>query len=209
MGTSARIVPEQRDDSVHLVDEEKAFLLKLARQAIEHVVCCQQPPALEMEQLSPTLRAPGVSFVTLTRGGMLRGCIGALEPYQSLAEDVREHAAAAAVDDYRFPPVGSQELADLHIEVSRLTPAKPLVYATPEELPGRLRPGVDGVILRDGMRRATFLPQVWEKLPAPADFLAHLCDKMGAAPDLWRRKKLEVMVYQVEEFAEPEQTVSL
>ena len=194
---SARMMPETR-----LTDDERAFLLKLARQSIESVVNRRPLPALEVDKLSPALSAPGVSFVTLTRGSMLRGCIGALEPYQSLAEDVREHAASAAVDDYRFQPVGPEEVAALRIEISRLTPAKPLEYNAPQELPERLRPGVDGVILRDGMRRATFLPQVWEKLPDPAEFLEHLCDKMGARPDLWRHKKLDVMTYQVEEFSE-------
>jgi AmmeMemoRadiSam system protein A len=134
--------------------------------------------------------------------GNLRGCIGALEPYQSLAEDVREHAVAAALQDYRFPPVQASELAGIEIEVSRLTAPVPLEYKDAGDLPSKLRPGVDGVILRDGFRRATFLPQVWEKIPDPDEFLANLCYKMGAAPDTWRKKKLEVLVYQVEEFHE-------
>jgi AMMECR1 domain-containing protein len=66
----------------------------------------------------------------------------------------------------------------------------------------KLRPGIDGVVLSDGLRRATFLPQVWEKLPEPELFLEHLCQKMGAPADLWRKKHLEVLIYQVEEFHE-------
>ncbi len=190
-------MPEQ-----HLTDDERNFLLKLARQSIENAVRHQPLPPLDAAQLTPVLSAPGASFVTLTLRGMLRGCIGALEPYQGLAEDVREHAVAAALDDYRFSPVTPQELAGLAIEISRLTQPAPLVYNLPSELLERLRPGVDGVILRDGLRRATFLPQVWEKLPDPAEFLAHLCQKMGARSDLWRHKKLDVMIYQVEEFCE-------
>jgi AmmeMemoRadiSam system protein A len=157
---------------------------------------------LDENELTPVLRAPGASFVTLTVEGVLRGCIGALEPYQSLAEDVREHARAAALEDYRFPPVSPEELERINIEVSRLTTPQPLGYSEPDQLPGLLRPGVDGVVLMDGYRRATFLPQVWEKLPNPIDFLEHLCVKMGASPDLWKRKKLEVLIYQVEEFHE-------
>ncbi|HMN62604.1 MAG TPA: AMMECR1 domain-containing protein, partial [Anaerolinea sp.] len=84
----------------------------------------------------------------------------------------------------------------------RLTTPQPLEYDTPEELLERLRPGVDGLILRDGRNRATFLPQVWEKVPRPEEFLGHLCLKMGAPANLWRKKKLEAEVYQVEEFHE-------
>jgi AmmeMemoRadiSam system protein A len=152
--------------------------------------------------LTPTLQAEGASFVTLTVHGDLRGCIGALEPYQPLAEDVREHAVAAALEDYRFPHVQENELAKITIEVSRLTVPLPLEYRDPDDLLAKLRPGVDGVILRDGFRRATFLPQVWEKIPDKAAFLANLCYKMGAAPDTWKRKHLEVLIYQVEEFHE-------
>jgi AmmeMemoRadiSam system protein A len=185
-----------------LTEDEHTFLLKLARQALERGVKGQPPPSLEWDNLSPRLRGPGATFVTLTYKGLLRGCIGALEPYQSLAEDVREHAVAAALQDYRFPPVQPAELVNIEIEISCLTPAKPLKYERPEQLVQLLRPGVDGVILRDGMRRATFLPQVWATLPEPEEFLAHLCQKMGASPDLWKRKKLEVATYQVEEFHE-------
>jgi AmmeMemoRadiSam system protein A len=152
--------------------------------------------------LTPALKAEGASFVTLTVHGDLRGCIGALQATQSLAEDVREHAVAAALEDIRFPQVQEYELAKIQIEVSRLTIPMPLDYKDPEDLLTRLRPGVDGVILRDGFRRATFLPQVWEKIPDVSVFLANLCYKMGAAPDTWKRKHLEVLVYQVEEFHE-------
>ncbi|MEZ0396733.1 MAG: AmmeMemoRadiSam system protein A [Anaerolineales bacterium] len=185
-----------------LNDEEKRYLLKLARQALEAGVRGQPLPPLDPAALTPRLRAPGASFVTLTKHGALRGCIGALEPYQSLAEDVREHAVAAALEDYRFPNVRPEELAEIYIEVSRLTLPVPLDYRDPDDLLAKLRPGVDGVILRDGWRRATFLPQVWEKISDKAEFLDNLCYKMGVPPDTWRRKHLEVLTYQVEEFHE-------
>jgi len=185
-----------------LTDEEKSYLLTLARRAIEAGVRGENPPDLDPAALTPALEAPGASFVTLTVRGDLRGCIGALEPYQPLAEDVREHAAAAALEDFRFHPVQAEELERIAIEVSRLTTPVPLAYRDAADLLEKLRPGVDGVILRDGFRRATFLPQVWEKVPDKADFLAQLCWKMGAAPDTWRRKHLEVLTYQVEEFHE-------
>ncbi len=125
-----------------------------------------------------------------------------MEAYQPLVEDVREHAAGAALQDYRFPPLEPGELDWLEIEISRLTSPQPLPYNTSDELVKKLRPGIDGVILRDGLHRATFLPQVWEKLPDPAVFLDHLCAKMGASSNLWRYKPLQVYIYQVEEFHE-------
>lgn len=185
-----------------LTPEEKRTLLRLARQALETGVRGAPLLPLDDASLTPTLRADGASFVTLTVHGSLRGCIGALEPYQPLAEDVREHAVSAATQDYRFPTVEVSELAGIEIEVSRLTMPVPLEYTGASDLIYKLHPGTDGVILRDGIRRATFLPQVWEKIPDPAEFLENLCYKMGAAPDTWRKKKLEVLVYQVEEFHE-------
>ena len=197
MGKGAIKMPERL-----LTLEERTILLQLARQAIDSVVHRKPLPSLDLSSLPPSLTGPGASFVTLTRHGELRGCIGALEAYQPLAEDVREHAVAAATEDFRFPPVQVDELPHIQIEISRLTPSSPLDYSRPEDLPGCLRPHVDGVVLRDGWRRATFLPQVWEKIPDPEDFLANLCYKMGVSPDLWRNKKLEVFIYQVEEFHE-------
>ncbi len=185
-----------------LSSAEKEILLKLARRSIECAAAGKALPDIPPQDLTPALAAPGAAFVTLTIDGRLRGCIGALEPYQGLAEDVREHAADAATNDYRFPAVRPAEVERLHIEISRLTTPRPLEYATPEELPGRLRPGIDGVVLRDGSRRATFLPQVWQSLPLPEVFLNQLCQKMGAPASLWRQKLLTVLVYQVEEFAE-------
>lgn len=185
-----------------LTSDEQKTLLRLARQALEHSVRGRKLPPLDLESFSPPLREQGASFITLTIQGNLRGCIGALEAYQPLAQDVCEHAVAAALDDPRFPPVAPQELDRIEIEVSRLTAPQRLEYTDSKELPAKLRPHVDGVILRDSLRRATFLPQVWEKLPDPSEFLDNLCYKMGAAPDSWRRKHLDVLIYQVEEFRE-------
>jgi len=185
-----------------LTDDEKRILLKLARQSIELAANHHSLPTLVLSEYSAPLQQEGASFVTLTEDGELRGCIGALEPYQALVQDVCEHAAAAAMDDYRFTPVHPREVSSLTIEISRLTVPQPLEYQQPVELLTCLQPGVDGVILRDGPHRATFLPQVWEKLPVPATFLSHLCQKMGAPSDLWRRKVLQVFTYQVEEFQE-------
>lgn len=185
-----------------LSSQERQFLLSLARQSLEAGVQGLPLPELDVPGLSPALRASGASFVTLTKKGQLRGCIGALEAYQSLAEDVREHAVAAALEDFRFSPVQPNELPHIAIEISRLTQPQPLAYASSDDLLLKLRPGIDGVLLRDGFRRATFLPQVWEKIPDPATFLSYLCEKMNAPANLWQRKQLEVLTYQVEEFHE-------
>lgn len=187
-----------------LTAEERSLLLQLAREALESGVQGKPLKPLQEDTLPLRLRAPGASFVTLTIRGGLRGCVGALEPYLSLAEDVREHAVAAALQDYRFTPVTSDEVGEVRIEISRITQPQPLHYSRPEDLPKKLRPGIDGVILQDGYRRATFLPQVWEKIQDPEAFLSHLCVKMGASPDLWRRKIIDIQVYQAEDFREPE-----
>lgn len=185
-----------------LTEEEKQTLLRLAREAMQSAVKGEKLPALNPSTLTARLKENGASFVTLTARGQLRGCIGALEPYQPLAEDVREHAIAAALQDPRFPPVSEEELNGITLEVSRLTVPQPLEYKTPEELIQKLRPTIDGVILRDGFRRATFLPQVWKQIPDPEKFLENLCYKMGVSADAWRRRHLDVMTYQVEEFHE-------
>jgi len=185
-----------------LTFEEKRTLLRMAREALERGVRGQKLSSLDHSILSTRLREVGASFVTLTINGRLRGCIGILEARQSLAEDVREHAIAAALQDPRFPPVMEGELDRIKIEVSRLTRPLPLEYKDPTDLISKLRPHVDGVILQDGYRRATFLPQVWEKRPNPIEFLNDLCDKMGLSENAWHAKHLDVFVYQVEEFHE-------
>jgi len=189
-----------------LNEHEKAILLNLARRAIELAVNRHPLPQLNLEEYSPLLRENGASFVTLMIDGQLRGCIGALEPYQPLVQDVCEHAAAAALEDYRFSPVTPAEVPLIEIEISHLTPPQPLDYKDPQDLVNRLRPNIDGVVLRDEFRRSTFLPQVWEKLPNPEVFLSQLCQKMGAPANLWRRKPLQVFIYQVEEFREGERS---
>ena len=188
--------------SEHLTDDEKKTLLSLAREALECGVRRQALPPLERAGLTSVLRAEGASFVTLNKHGQLRGCIGSLEPHQPLVDDVRERTIQAALEDYRFPPVQANELSSIEIEISRLTKPAALDYASADDLLLKLRPGLDGVILRDGSRRATFLPQVWQQIPEKAAFLNQLCTKMNAPRDLWRRKHLEVLIYQVEDFHE-------
>lgn len=188
--------------SAKLTDGEKKILLSLAREAIESSVKGKPLPPVDAKSLTPALREQGASFVTLTIHGELRGCIGALEAYQPLVDDVREHAVAAAMQDPRFPPVSESELNRISIEVSHLSVPRELKYSNSDDLLEKLTPHVDGAILKHGQRKVTFLPQVWEKLPEPSVFLDQLCYKMGASPELWRNTKLQVYTYQVEEFHE-------
>lgn len=187
-----------------LSPEEKKALLRLAREAIVAAVQQQELAQPALDDLPPALRRPGTCFVTLTQHGDLRGCIGGLEADQPLALDVQKHAAQTALFDYRFGPVTTAELDDIEIEISVLTEPQPLAYQDAADLLGRLRPGIDGVILSGGGRRATFLPQVWERLPDPVDFLNLLCLKMEAPEDEWRQGRLEVRTYQAEKFTERE-----
>jgi len=181
---------------------QQDVLIKIARNAIDKATSLQPLPRIDLDNLPSSLQENGASFVTLTVNGRLRGCIGTLEAYQPLALDVQEHAIAAALEDPRFPKVQPSELHDIRIEVSVLTPKVPLSYSGPDDLLHQLKPGIDGVVLQDGFRRATFLPQVWDQLPEPEQFLSHLCRKMGAPADLWQKKALNVFLYQVQEFHE-------
>ena len=184
-----------------LASAERLTLLHLARLSVTHAANAQPLPPLPTQEYSAALQAAGISFVTLTRGGALRGCIGGLEARQPLAEDVWQHAYAAAREDPRFEPITPPELTEVRIEISRLTPARPLELP-PEQIPAALRPGSDGVILRRGLQRATFLPQVWEKVRDPELFLDMLADKAGLPRQAWRQGEVEVLVYQVESFEE-------
>jgi AmmeMemoRadiSam system protein A len=183
-----------------LSEESKSLLLAIARESIASQLKDRIEYRLDLTSLPQALQEPGACFITLTHGGSLRGCIGSLEARQPLAADVQEHAADAAFRDFRFPPLTESELADLHIEISVLSAPVPLKYEHPADLPELLHPGEDGVILARSLRRATFLPQVWEKVPDPATFLDMLCEKMGFDYDLWRREKLDVFTYRVESF---------
>ena len=190
-------------DAPSLTNEEKSTLLRLAREALEGSVRGKPLPVVDLETLPANLRANGASFVTLTVNGELRGCVGTLVARQPLAQDVREQTVSAALHDFRFSPVQERELDQIRIEVSRLTPPVALAYSSPEDLRAKLRPHVDGVILHYGARRATYLPQVWKKLPDPDQFLGSLCEKMGTEPEFWQYSPVSVETYQVEDFHEP------
>jgi AmmeMemoRadiSam system protein A len=181
------------------VDSELGdILLRLARGAIARRLgqVAQDAPHHE------ALDRPGATFVTLTRDGELRGCIGTLEAHRPLGEDVRENAVAAAFRDPRFPPLTEEELPATRVEVSLLTAPQTLTFAGEADALAQLRPQVDGVVLMHDCHRATFLPQVWDSLPEPRQFLAQLKRKAGLPPDFWD-DAMTLARYQVTKWKEP------
>ena len=163
------------------VDKLGQALLVMARNAIARDLGL----ALQAESDLPALHQPAACFVTLTRDNHLRGCIGSLEAQRHLAEDVRANARAAAFRDPRFAPLTADELPGLRVEVSLLTAAQPMTVTSEEDALRQLRPHIDGLIFSVGRQRSTFLPQVWEQLPQPRQFLAQLKLKAGLAADYW------------------------
>lgn len=193
-----------------LTEEQGKALLWLAREIIARQL--GKEPREPAPDIAACLREQALqekrgTFVTLKEHGALRGCIGTLAGIDPIVEGVKRNALHAAFDDSRFSPVDSRELPALEVEVSILTAPQPLIYKTSEELLACLQPGVDGVIIKKGVQGATFLPQVWEQLPAPEDFLAHLCRKAGLPAEAWRSGTLEVLTYRVQYFEEQGETL--
>jgi hypothetical protein len=173
------------------------ILLKLARGTIEAAFGTTMPAITD----APWLHQPGATFVTLTRHGDLRGCIGSLETYRPLRDDVCQNALAAAFRDPRFPPLDNRELADLKVEVSLLSPQQTMIFTDENDALAQLRPHIDGIVFECGPYRSTFLPQVWEQLPSPRDFMSHLKRKAGLAEDFWS-PEVKLLRYTVEKWQE-------
>ena len=158
------------------------ILLSIARSSILAELG-EDYPAIEEDD--DWLREHGACFVTLTQNQHLRGCIGTLEAYRSLLADVKSNALAAAFHDPRFPPMVKMELKQVEIEISLLSAMQDMVFVNEQDALAQLRPFVDGIVFQYGRFRSTFLPQVWEQLPDPAEFMAHLKHKAGLYPDFW------------------------
>ena len=180
--------------------EQRTFLLDLARKTLIEVVRTGSPPAVDAADVPWALRGPKGCFVTLTRRGRLRGCIGSIFPREPLFATVVDMTRNAALKDTRFTPVAAAELGEIDIEISVLTVPGPLTFSSPEDLLAGLRPGVDGVIFRMGGRQSTYLPQVWQQIPDKATFMGNLARKAGLAPSAWREKGASVLTYQAEAF---------
>lgn len=200
-----------------LTKKEKQYLLKLARESIEYYLDSGSMLNIGEKDKKEMLKDIGKEgekklkemkgcFVTLTMHTALRGCIGHLLPIQPLYKDVIENAVNAAFKDPRFPPMVKKELEDIHIEISVLEIPKKLNYKDEKDLVEKLTKAKPGVILKKGFHQATFLPQVWEDLPNPEEFLTHLSMKAGLPPFEWKKgaDSITIEVYGVEKFEENE-----
>lgn len=183
---------------------DRRYLLDLARKTVREAATTGQLPAVSADGLAPKFTAAKGCFVTLTKRGELRGCIGYILPQGPLYRAVVENARNAALRDPRFPAVRPGEVDQLEIEISVLTEPLPLFFSSPEELLHKLQPGVDGVVLQIGNRSATYLPQVWEQIPDKVDFLNNLAEKAGCESSTWRHSGVSVFIYHVEPFKESE-----
>jgi len=180
--------------------EEKRLLLDVARRAIEGALRGRvRPPA--PASLPPRLLEPGASFVTLRRGGRLRGCIGSLEPRRPLALDVHQNALAAAFKDPRFPPLSGEEWPETELEVSVLSRPEPLAYSGYADLRRKIGPGM-GLVLAHPRGRATYLPEVWRDLPDPDLFLESLARKAGLPTSVYDDPRTRVWTYTADAFTE-------
>jgi AmmeMemoRadiSam system protein B/AmmeMemoRadiSam system protein A len=186
----------------NLGQEERRFLLNLARQSIRELLTTGGRPQVNTEGLAKTLTEPRGCFVTLTKHGQLRGCIGHIVPQEALWKAVSDNARSAATRDPRFPPVQREELDSLEIEISVLTEPRPLRFTSSDDLLAQLRPHTDGVVLQVEGRSATYLPQVWSHLPDKVEFLDSLAEKAGCERSAWRKPGASVATYQVESFKE-------
>ena len=155
------------------------LLLDIARRSLSTYIGKQRQVEPQLDTLPDALQQPGASFVTLYSFGRLRGCVGSVEARLPLALDVALNAVAAATRDPRFPPVTRDELARLRLSVTVLSPLRQLAYESQSDLEHKLRPGMDGVMIAWQSRRSLLLPQVWERVPEPRDFLLALTEKGG------------------------------
>jgi AmmeMemoRadiSam system protein A len=173
------------------------ILLEVARAAIT----VRLGRTVVADESASWLATHGATFVTLTQGGQLRGCIGTLESFRPLGEDLKANARAAAFDDPRFPALTLDELQRTRVEVSLLSSQEPLEWSDEADAIAKLRPGIDGVVLAHRGNRGTFLPQVWEQVPDATTFMRHLKRKAGLAPNFWA-VDIQLHRYTVEKWKE-------
>ncbi len=166
-------------------DSEQGQLLEIARHSIESGLTAGIAMQLDIDNLSSRFSVQLGAFVTLTRSGRLRGCIGSLESTDPLALSVVNAAFNAAFRDTRFKPLAADEVEDTRVEISVLSALESFAAASRTELLEQLQPGEDGLLMEDGRYRSTFLPKVWEMISTPEEFLHHLLTKAGLPGDYW------------------------
>ena len=173
------------DPDVELLSKHGAKMLNAATQTVLHGLDKGKPPKVNVNSFPPELRENRATFVTLTRNGKLRGCIGTVEAHQPLIADVATNAYKAAFKDPRFAPLQEDEKQGLQLSISLLGKPAEMSFKDEADLLSQLRPKQDGLIITDGNKRGVFLPQVWEGLPKPVQFLDRLKVKAGLAADHW------------------------
>ena len=176
-------------------EQRRRLLIAIAREAIVEA----QEPSTPVQWPDEWLRRRAASFVTLRIEGELRGCIGTIDARRPLGDDVAYNAHAAAYRDPRFPPLAREDRDRLAVEVSVLSPRTRIEAASEEEAIARLSPHEDGVVIEYQELRATFLPQVWESIPDPFDFLRELKRKAGLPARFWHGD-LKLWRYNVEKY---------
>jgi len=186
-----------------MTTKDQKYLLRLARRTIEKYLQNKNIIQLEDSELTKTLLDKRATFVTLNKNHNLRGCIGDLEPQKSLYQSVIDNSLASAFLDPRFPPVKEDELKDIIIEISILSPLKKLQkFNSLTDFLQYLNDKKPGLFIKKGSLQATFLPQVWEELPEAKNFMTQLCLKAGLEPNEWQNLNLEMFEYEVEKFKE-------
>ena len=180
-------------------DPQREQLLKLARDAIRYGLDNGQPLTVNPVEFEDCLIEQRACFVTLHIDGDLRGCIGSLEAYRPLVEDIAHNAFSAAFRDPRFSPLSESEFNEITIDLSILTPPVEMEFSSEADLLKQIRPDIDGLIIEDQGRRGTFLPSVWEQLPEKEKFLQHLKLKAGLPPQHWS-DTLKMSRYETESF---------
>ncbi|MFH2093183.1 MAG: AmmeMemoRadiSam system protein A [Pseudomonadota bacterium] len=188
-----------------LSEQDGQLLLKLARQTILNAFGAEgnRMDLLKSKASKRVCEDKRGTFVTLHKGGELRGCIGNIEPGKTIFDGVVDNARYAAFKDSRFKPVSFKELDQIQIEVSILTQPEKLEYNSQQDLISKLETKTQGVIIEKGYHKATFLPQVWQQLDTPEVFLDHLCSKAGLSAGEWKSCNLDIYTYQVQLFEEP------
>ena len=161
--------------------EQGKILLPIARAAISRVLNVP----LTADETAPWLAEHGACFVTLTQYGELRGCIGTLQAHRPVLADIKSNAVSAALRDPRFAPLSAEELDITAVEISLLSQTQAMEVRDEADALAQLCPGTDGIIFEYGRYRSTFLPQVWEDLAQPRQFLAMLRRKAGLPDDFW------------------------
>ena len=197
-GTGTALQPSKTT----LTAGEQQYLLTLARKTLIQYMSGKPIQELGKTKLSPALIEKRGCFVTLEKKGNLRGCIGYIQPVKSLCECVMENAVNAATQDPRFPEINFDELNAITIEISALTVPEPLQIKNRKTLLQILVPGRDGVILSNGWKKSTFLPQVWGHFVDKESFLNALCEKGGMPGGCWEDKNTEIFTYRAEAFKE-------